>query len=180
MRIYLSPPFGNLMTKLTIPMPIRMVPIIGTYSLNPKGSVSKAMLKSVRYDWENKGWLSNLKLNNPGIYYGLKEYENNPESVISIAFENQYEMFLMNKVIPNDTPIEINLPLSNIDINDEYNLTLLSDFINPERVTTILKISHLTSLKHLNILFDVGFRNFHCSYPILTDKGDLSGKNLML
>ena len=41
-------------------------------------------------------------------------------------------------------------------------------------------ISHLTSLKHLNMLFDVGFRNFHCSYPILTEKGDLSGKNLML
>ena len=44
------------MTKLTIPMPIRMVPIIGTYSLNQR-VVFKAMLKSVRYDWENKGWL---------------------------------------------------------------------------------------------------------------------------
>ena len=40
-----------------------------------------------------------------------------------IAFENQYVSD--EQSYSNDTPIEINLPLSNIDINDEYNLTII-------------------------------------------------------
>ena len=55
----------------------------------------------------------------------------------------------------------------------------LKSFINPNRKWCIVKISPYASEKDIDLLYNTGFRQFHCCNTIPVKNGGLSGTSLI-
>ena len=76
--LFISPPFGNYLSFQD------SVSIKGSYTLHARSGLFLQIIKTLRYSFENKGWINKIGLRNKGIDYGLQHYR--PEKdIISIA-----------------------------------------------------------------------------------------------
>jgi dihydroorotate dehydrogenase len=174
MKLFISPPFGNY-----IDLPCT-TPIRGSYTIDQRSGLFSQVLKTLRFSYENNGWINKIGLRNKGIDWALKNYskytDNNGE-ILSIALMNEEDIDNMNRKIPDAANIEINVSCPNAEkrmINEG-----LHNFINPLRRWCIIKVSPTIREDELDKYYKQGFRQFHCSNTLPTPKGGLSGEALM-
>ena len=163
--LFISPPFGN---YLDLP---KTISIRGSFTLNERKGKWTQILKTLRYI-PGMGWVNRIGLRNPGIDYAIKTYEKG--EIISIAIMNKNEIKPILDKIPEDMDIELNVSCPNTDkhmISDG-----LKPFLNEKRNWCIVKLSPLEKCITIQKLYNEGFRQFHASNTLPTERGGLSGK----
>ena len=78
--------------------------------------------------------------------------------------------------IPEDMDIELNVSCPNTDkhmVNDG-----LKPFLNDKRKWCIVKLSPLETCLNINKFYESGFRQFHASNTLPSDRGGISGTKL--
>jgi dihydroorotate dehydrogenase len=166
---FIGPPFGN---YINLPYTTQ---IKGSYTLEPRGGLFKQVIKTLRYDFNQNGWINKIGLRNPGIDYAIKNYNDN--HIVSIAILNKNEIPIIEKKIPKNMNIELNASCPNAEkemINDGLDI-----FLNKERKYCIIKLSPLCDIRLIDNYYKQGFRQFHCSNTLKTLYGGLSGISLI-
>ena len=165
--IFISPPFGNY-----IHLP-NTIPIRGSFTLNKRPGKWSQIFKTLRYI-PAVGWVNKIGLRNPGIDYAIKTYKKG--QIISIAIMNNDEIKPLLSKIPEDMDIELNVSCPNTD-NHMVNKGL-KPFLNDKRKWCIIKLSPTETCYNINQFYETGFRQFHASNTLPSDRGGISGKVL--
>ena len=166
-KFFISAPFGNYIK------PKGTIPVTGTFTLNPRGNRFWAVLKTLRYNSAQQGWVNKLGLPNPGIREGLKK---NP-TVISIAEIDKGDFQRLNVLIPENQSIELNLSCPNL--NKKLSWESAKCFDSEKREWCIAKLSPLTTPEELKFVVEfLGFTQLHFSNTLPTVQGGLSGPML--
>ena len=169
---FISPPFGNWFFFKN------SKPIVGSFTLEPRPGLLGQIFRTLRYSEKHNGWVNKIGLRNDGIDAGIQKYKNCPGSVLSIAILNEEEIPKFVKKIPPNFDLEINISCPNLDKKMVSNG--ISQFLNPERKWCIVKMSPESTKEDIDLLYNSGFRQFHCSNTIpLGEKGGLSGSSLI-
>ena len=174
MKYYISAPFGNHLTRQN------MYSVMGTFTLYPRPGLFKQIIKTLRYDFNNNGWINNIGLRNPGIYTGMHKYHMSPcKKVISIRGMNEKEWKDLAKVT-RGVRLELNLSCPNTP-DKKNNVDCPIELFDRE---VIVKMSPLTTEQEIINLIERGVRRWHFSntLPIRLAQGGggLSGKSLMV
>ncbi len=166
---FIGPPFGN---YIYLPYTKQ---IKGSYTLEPRPGLFMQVIKTLRYDFNRNGWKNKIGLRNPGINYAIENYNHN--HIVSIAVLDKTEILIIEKKIPKNMNIELNVSCPNAEkemINDDLDI-----FINKEREYCIIKLSPLCDTKLIDNYYKQGFRQFHCSNTLRTIHGGVSGVSLI-
>lgn len=196
--IFLSPPFGNYYSLILPFLKNNYTPILGSFTMFERKGLFLNTIRTLRYDHDYNGWVNNIGLCNPGIIQGIQNYNNhtnwpgNPQhtleknKVMSIALIDPDDIFYINKQLPKYISFELNISCPNIDqnnnklFNSKHHINELEKFVNNNLSNTqIIKLKPHFSMKEVDILYDIGFRQFHCSNTIPVKHGGLSGKSLI-
>jgi dihydroorotate dehydrogenase len=167
---FISPPFGNYIETYNT------ISIKGSFTLLPRPGLIGQIIRTLRYDFINKGWINKIGLRNPGIDYAIEKYKNK-DCIVSIAILKKEEIPILLKKIPRDMNLEINVSCPNA--KNRMIGEGLKEFLNPEREWCIIKLCPLTDENLLDNYYREGFRQFHCSNTLPIKEGGLSGKKLM-
>jgi dihydroorotate dehydrogenase len=166
--LFISPPFGNYIHLSGI------TPIRGSFTLNKRPGKWMQIIKTLRYNYVLKGWVNKIGLRNPGIDYAIKTYKKG--EIISIAILDEKEIESLEKKIPKDMDIELNVSCPNTEkhmINKGLKI-----FLNPKRKWCIIKLPPIGIYNNLDRYYNEGFRQFHVSNTIPIKEGGLSGQQL--
>ena len=166
---FISPPFGN---YLLLPNTIN---IKGSYTLEPRPGKWGQILKTLRYSYVYNGWINKIGLRNEGLVSALKKFDNS-KSIMSIAILKHEEVKKIEKIIPKDLNIELNVSCPNL--NKSLIKNDLHIFLNDQRKWCIVKLSPLESKESIDNYYNQGFRQFHVSNTLPTRRGGVSGKEL--
>ena len=132
--LFISPPFGN---YINIP---NIISIKGSFTLEPRYGLFSQILKTLRYSYENKGWVNKIGLRNKGIDYAINNYKKG--HIVSIALLEVDDIKKIKNKIPDDMDIELNVSCPNTEkdmISDNLDV-----FLNNKRDWCIIKISPTT------------------------------------
>ena len=166
-KFFISAPFGNYIK------PKGTIPVTGTFTLNARGNRFWAVLKTLRYNSAQQGWVNRLGLPNPGIREGLKK----ESTVISIAEIEKGDFQKLNVLIPENQSIELNLSCPNL--NKKLSWESAKCFNSEKREWCIAKLSPLTTPEELKFVVEfLGFTQLHFSNTLPTVQGGLSGPML--
>jgi len=168
--LFISPPFGNYINLDNV------ISIKGSYTLYPRDGLFEQIIKTLRYSFENEGWINKIGLRNKGIDYAIENYDK--KSVVSIAILDKDDIQPIVSKIPNNMNIELNVSCPNVSRNITNTINL-SPFIKKERDWCIVKLSPLCDISLVDDYYKQGFRQFHCCNTIPIDKGGLSGKSII-
>lgn len=168
---FISPPFGN---YINIPY---TTSIRGSFTLKPRPGLIYQIYNTLYYSRVNKGWVNKIGLRNKGFDYALKCYQYDKKSIYSIAILEKDEVQDFIEKVPDEMNIEINLSCPNTKKN--MIRKNISGFINNKRKYCVVKLSPLESIDSINDLYNMGFRQFHCSNTLPTSYGGLSGRTLI-
>ena len=168
---FISAPFGNWIK------PTGCIPVTGTYTLHSQGNRLWSILRTLRYDFENRGGRNKLGLPNPGVKNGLHKHFHGGE-VLSIAEVIKGDFRKLVEIIPERTDIELNLSCPNLGKNLPWdNARVFTQ--KASRKWCIAKLSPLTTPEQLEFLIDdLGFTQLHFSNTLPVAKGGLSGVTL--
>ena len=164
--IFIAPPFGNYLNFNHN----YFISVKGSFTLEPREGLIISILKTLRYSFKNKGWVNKIGLKNKGIDWAIK---NEKSSLLSIAIIKKEDIKKIEKKVPRNTNIELNISCPNID--KDKSIEDLSCFLNDERKWCIVKLSPVTSDKTIDNLYNMGFRQFHCCNTLPIKEGGLSG-----
>lgn len=164
--LFISPPFGNYIEIKNC------ISIKGSFTLYERSGLVTQIIKTLRYSFENEGWVNKIGLKNKGLDYAIKKYKDT-NHIISIAILNKGEIPYILKKLPKNMNIELNISCPNI--NKSLVHYGLKDFISKEREWCIIKLSPISEFSLIDILYSEGFRQFHCSNTIPIKEGGLSG-----
>ena len=176
---FIAAPFGNYIKNP------EAISVTGTWTLFPQGNRFKSIVKTLRYDRENNGWVNRLGLPNPGLSVGLKKTWSN--QVLSIAETSEDEFLIMEDMIPKRMNVEVNLSCPNLPENTVPKLIdndspMMFTALNENSVGRdwcIAKVSPLITEDELHHVVDkLNFRQIHLANTIPTEKGGLSGPAL--
>lgn len=167
--LFINPPFGN---YITLPSTIS---IKGSFTLEPREGLIMQILKTLRYSFIYDGWVNKIGLRNKGIDWALKN--TNERDILSIAILNKSDIPILNKKIPENRNIEINVSCPNAE--KEVINSGISEFINNKRKWCIIKLSPKTTEKQIDEYYAMGFKQFHCCNTIPIKEGGLSGSSLI-
>ena len=178
MVLFISPPFGN---YLNLP---HTTPIRGSYTLEPRPGRFQQIIKTLRYDFNYKCWVNKIGLRNPGIDWAIKTWKKG--EIISIAILDSNEVESLLEKVPENMDIELNISCPNTE--HEMVRMGIERFINDKRDYCIVKLGPLETIETVEGLYNLGFRQFHCSNTLPTNKlksnsskwdGGMSGKVLI-
>ena len=165
-KFFISAPFGNYIK------PKGTIPVTGTFTLNPQGNRFWAVVKTLRYNTAQQGWVNRLGLPNPGIRAGLERISRN--EILSIAEMNKGDFQKLNVLIPENQSIELNLSCPNL--NKKLSWESAKCFDSEKREWCIAKLSPLTTPEELEFVVKfLGFTQLHFSNTLPTVRGGLSG-----
>ena len=177
MKYFIAAPFGNYVK------PAGCIPVVGTYTLHPRGNVLWSVLRTLRYNFKRRGWTNRLQLPNPGVVVGLERTLRN--EVLSIAEVNRGDFKELVQIIPIDQSIELNLSCPNLGTSlpwDSAEVFIKYKGTNWEREWCIAKVGPLTTPEQLEFLIDeLGFTQLHFSNTLSLGgggRGGLSGRVL--
>ena len=165
--LFISPPFGN---YINLP---KTKSIKGSFTLEPRYGLLLQIIKTLRYDFTNKGWINKIGLRNKGIEWAIKTYKYDKKSIVSIAIMDYKEIDILNKKIHKNMDLELNISCPNVKnnlIHDD-----LYKFLNNERQWCSIKLSPITDISLVDKYYKQGFRHFHCCNTLPTLNGGLSG-----
>ena len=165
--LFISPPFG---TYIDLP---KSISIKGSFTLNERKGKWSQILKTLRYI-PGLGWVNKIGLRNPGIDYAVKNYKKG--TIVSIAIMNKCEIKPLLEKIPDDMDIELNVSCPN---TDKHMISSgLKPFLNGKRNWCIIKLSPIEKSLSIDRYYAEGFRQFHASNTLPTEKGGISGPAL--
>jgi len=165
---YIAAPFGNyLKIKNTRS-------VIGSFTLKKRKGLLKQIAKTLRY--KDGNWYNSLGLRNPGIHFGLKYYYRSKRDIISLAAIEPEDWIELNKIVPDNVDLEINISCPNIKHFEDYTQGI-ENFINSKR-KVIAKLAPGTEIATVGALLDKGFKSFHCCNTKPTEHGGMSGRKL--
>ena len=167
---FISPPFGNYLNFS------KTISIKGSFTLLPRPGLIGQIIRTLRYDFKHKGWINKIGLRNPGIDYAIEKYKNE-KCIVSVAILKEEEIPILLKKIPKNMNLELNVSCPNTENKMIGNG--LKEFLNPQREWCIIKLSPICKEEIIDNYYKEGFRQFHCSNTLPTEKGGLSGKILM-
>jgi dihydroorotate dehydrogenase len=167
---FINPPFSN---YLNLPYTIS---IKGSYTLEPRTGLFLQIIKTLRYSFDNGGWVNKIGLKNSGIDYAIKNYKKG-DHIVSIAILDKSDISKILNKIPDNMDIELNVSCPNTD--KKMCTDGLDKFINPKRDWCIIKLSPTSRTDLIDNYYKQGFRQFHCSNTIPIDNGGLSGKSII-
>ena len=173
---FIAAPFGNYIKHPNA------ISVTGTWTLYPQGNRFKSVVKTLRYDKENDGWVNRLGLPNPGLRVGLEKTWDS--QILSIAETSEDEFLIMADMIPNTMGVEVNLSCPNLPENTVPKLIdndspMMFTAFEKKRDWCIAKVSPLITEDELHHVVDkLNFRQIHLANTIPTDKGGLSGPAL--
>ena len=176
---FIAAPFGNYIKHPNA------ISVTGTWTLYPQGNRFKSVVKTLRYDRKNNGWVNRLGLPNPGLRVGLKKMWGS--QILSIAETSEDEFIIMEDMIPKRMNVEVNLSCPNLPENTVPKLIdndspMMFTALNKNSVGRdwcIAKVSPLITEDELHHVVDkLNFRQIHLANTIPTDKGGLSGPAL--
>ena len=168
MNIYIAAPFGNYIK----PKQTNVIPVIGTFTVEPRTGLLWKLLTTLRYDTTDKCWYNALGLKNPGLARGITKHK--APAVLSVAAIKPEDYDIINAQVPLTIPLELNISCPNINHFKDY-LQGIQQF---QPRNPILKLSPHMDRAVLDFLIDAGFTTFHASNTYKTDKGARSGKFL--
>lgn len=172
-KCFISPPFGNY-----VPTNKNIISIKGSYTLEPRGGLITQILTTLRYSYEHGGWRNKIGLRNKGIDYAISQYKKDPSSpaIYSIAILSSTDIPKILEKLPDKMNVELNISCPNTEKN------MISDglkpFLNPTREWCAIKLSPHTPQSQIDMYYDQGFRQFHCSNTLPTPRGGVSGSIL--
>ena len=149
--IYIAAPFGN---YIHIPL---TTSVTGTWTLEPRSGLIKQILKTLRYDFKTKSWYNSLGLRNPGVNKGIEKHKHG--QIMSIAAIKRGDWKRLSKIIPKETPLELNISCPNITHPDQY-LEGVEIFSEQSMKNPIVKLSPTDDNKIIDILFEMGFMSY--------------------
>ena len=161
---FIAAPFGNYLKFKDI------ISVSGTWTLKHRPGRFTQVLKTLRYT--KYGWVNKLGLRNQGIDYGLKY----PQDVLSIAAIDPHEWYYLHKKIPKKASVEVNLGCPNTQPNLYPGF---ASFTRNPREWCIAKIPPTFTEANIDFIIESGFKQIHACNTIPTDKGGLSGKDIM-
>lgn len=168
--IFISPPFGNyIQTNNT-------VSIKGSFTLEPRSGLFMQIIKTLRYSFEQNGWVNKIGLRNKGIDWAINDFKKDSSCIYSIALFNEKEIDKIVEKIPENMNIEINVSCPNVEksvVNDG-----LYKFLNKKRQWCVIKLSPKTPTSLIDSYYKQGFRQFHCCNTVPISQGGLSGKSI--
>lgn len=168
--IFISPPFGNyIQTNNT-------VSIKGSFTLEPRSGLFMQIMKTLRYSFEQNGWVNKIGLRNKGIDWAINDFKKDSSCIYSIALFNEKEIDKIVEKIPENMNIEINVSCPNVEksvVNDG-----LYKFLNKKRQWCVIKLSPKTPTTLIDSYYKQGFRQFHCCNTVPISQGGLSGKSI--
>ena len=175
METFIAAPFGNWIK------PVGCIPVIGTYTLNPRGNRLWSVLRTLRYSRRMGGWTNRLQLPNPGVKVGLHQHIRG--EVLSIAEVQRGDLKELVQIIPIDQSVELNLSCPNLGKSlpwDSAEVFTKYKGTSWERKWCIAKLSPLTTPEQLEFLIDeLGFTQLHFSNTLpWRGAGGLSGVTL--
>lgn len=168
MPLFIGPPFGN---YIDVPFAIS---IKGSYTVHRRDGLWCQVLKTLRYSFANNGWINKIGLRNKGLDYMLKNY--NSKHIYSLALLEHDDIEIMNRKLPSDANIEINISCPNAEKSPIYQG--LKPLLSEKRRWCIVKLSPLVSMDTIDELYNQGFRQFHISNTMPVTSGGLSGPSL--
>ena len=175
-EIFIAAPFGNYIKHPNA------ISVTGTWTLYPQGNRFKSVVKTLRYDRKNNGWVNRLGLPNPGLRVGLEKTWGS--QILSIAETSEDEFLIMADMIPNTMNVEVNLSCPNLPENTVPKLTdndspMMFTAFEKKRDWCIAKVSPFITGKELrHVVEKLNFRQIHLANTIPTEKGGLSGPAL--
>ncbi len=173
---FIAAPFGNYIKHPNA------ISVTGTWTLYPQGNHFKSVMKTLRYDKENSGWVNRLGLPNPGLRVGLEKTWG--YHILSIAETSEDEFLIMADMIPNTMNVEVNLSCPNLPKNTVPKLIdndspMMFTAFEKKRDWCIAKVSPFITEKELHhVVEKLNFRQIHLANTIPTNKGGLSGPAL--
>ena len=168
--LFISPPFGN---YFNLPY---TKSIVGSVTLEPRPDLFSQIYNTLYYSYQQRGWVNCIGLRNPGLAHVLSS-TNLTNKVLSLAIMHPNDVDKMNRMIPNDQALEVNISCPNVHHTDVK--TEVAKFLNPERKWCSIKLSPLATSQDIAKLYEQGFRQFHCSNTLPVSDGGLSGKSLI-
>lgn len=176
MVLFISPPFGN---YLNFP---KTIPIRGSFTLYPRKGRFRQIIKTLRYDFGYGCWINKIGLRNPGIDSAIKSWKKG--EIISIAILDKSEVDMLLNKVPENMDIELNISCPNTE--HEMNRFGIEKFLNNKRDWCIIKLGPIETITTIDKLYNMGFRQFHCSNTVPTKNipnvdydGGMSGKVLI-
>jgi len=174
-EIFIAAPFGNYIRYRDA------ISVTGTWTLKPRGNRLKSVIKTLRYDRKERGWVNRLGLPNPGLEVGLEKTW--ATHVLSIAEISEDEFLIMENIIPINMSVELNLSCPNLT---DHNVPKLLDNDSPKIFTAstmrdwcIAKVSPFISETELeHVIEKLNFKQIHFANTIPTKGGGLSGQSL--
>ena len=135
---------------------------------------SEMCIRDSRYNKEAGGWTNKLGLPNPGIKVGLQK-TNRENEVLSIAEVKRGDFYELEKIIPQDQNLELNLSCPNLE--KVFSWEGARVLLNSERKWCIAKLSPLTTPEELRFIIErLGFTQLHFSNTLpFGDAGGISG-----
>lgn len=171
--LFIGPPFGN---YISLP---NTTSIKGSFTLEPRSGLFSQIIKTLRYSFQDKGWINKIGLRNPGIDVAIQKYncDTDKTTIYSIAILNSDEIPKFLEKIPDNMNLELNVSCPNAE--KKMIATGLSGFLNDKRRWCIIKLSPKTKHEMIDNYYKQGFRQFHCSNTLPTLHGGLSGPKLI-
>ena len=114
---------------------------------------------------------------NASTTFPIRKNIDREKDIISLAIVNKNDVQKFSKIVPENLNIEINISCPNIDKNIDNNLDL-TPLINKKREWCIIKLAPLEKRENIDNYYNQGFRQFHVSNTLKTQKGGLSGPML--
>ena len=168
--LFISPPFGN---YISLPY---TKSIVGSYTLQERPGLFTQIYNTLYYSYREKGWINKIGLRNPGLS-SVANTKTLHNKILSLAILHQDDIEKMERMIPKDQDIELNISCPNVS-SSEISRNF-SRFLNPERKWCSIKLSPLVKPELIAQLYGEGFRQFHCSNTLPVKNGGLSGKSLI-
>ncbi len=161
---FIAAPFGNYLKFKNV------ISVSGTWTLRPRPGRFMQVLKTLRYT--KRGWVNKLGLRNKGIDFGLKQkYE-----ILSVAATEPLDWDNLHRKIPIKASVEINLSCPNTPKNL---FPGFASFTRNPRKWCIAKISPIFTEKDVDFIIQSGYNQIHACNTIPTDRGGLSGKDII-
>ena len=172
---FIAAPFGNWIKHKNA------ISVTGTWTLEPRGNRLWSVVRTLRYDFKQKGWTNRLQLPNPGIVQGLEQTLEN--EVLSIAEVNKNDFRKLIEIIPESQSVELNLSCPNLGTALPWDSAgVFAKYRGTDREWCIAKVGPLTTPEQLEFLIDeLGFRQVHFSNTLPLGgggRGGLSGVTL--
>ena len=167
---FIAAPFGNYLKFKGA------LSVSGTWTARPRSGRFIQVLKTLRYT--KYGWVNKLGLRNKGIDYGLKLLKRDPDDILSIAAIEPPDWNLLYQKIPKSQSVEVNLGCPNTPKNLWHGFDYFAHYAL-NRKWCIAKIPPTFQDKDIDYIVDSGFKQIHACNTIPTDKGGLSGRDIV-